>query len=64
MKTTLMGRTAIGLVTVLALGLVLSGCGRKGPLYLPDQGKAPAAAAAGEQSESERKEDKKEGDRR
>jgi predicted small lipoprotein YifL len=34
------------LVTLVALAAVLSACGQKGPLYLPDAEQQPAAESA------------------
>lgn len=43
-------RPALGLTSALALGLLLGGCGQKGPLYLPDDKAAAERYGIPEQS--------------
>ncbi|ARU90361.1 MULTISPECIES: LPS translocon maturation chaperone LptM [Pseudomonas] len=38
-----MKRLLTALIAIVAVSSVLSGCGQKGPLYLPDETQEPAA---------------------
>lgn len=47
MNTIIPGRRFAALLLTVLLALALGACGKKGPLYLPDNGGSPAAQSGG-----------------
>ena len=54
--TSRLGRVLIGMV-IVCMSLLISSCGQKGPLYLPDDPRKAADRAAGEPIEQPRNAD-------